>query len=65
LDTVEITATVKSVDYQNRIVTLYGPAGTIRPITVNPTVPGLDTVKPGDRVVMLVTEALAIDVQTP
>lgn len=62
VERVEVTATVKKVDYANRVVTLYGPANTTRVVFVDPSVPGLREIKAGDRVVMLVTEAVAIDV---
>ena len=62
LNTVEVTATVANVDYARRVVTFYGPNGTRRMIVIAPNVRGLDTIQAGDRVVMLLTRAVAIDV---
>jgi hypothetical protein len=62
LNTVEVTTTVANVDYANRIVTFNGPNGTTRNIKIAPSVQGLDTIQSGDRVVMLLTRAVAIDV---
>jgi hypothetical protein len=62
LNTVEVTTTVANVDYANRIVTFNGPNGTRRNINIAPSVQGLDTIQSGDRVVMLLTRAVAIDV---
>jgi hypothetical protein len=62
LNTVEVTATVANVDYANRIVTFNGLNGTTRKIKIAPSVQGLDTIQTGDRVVMLLTRAVAIDI---
>jgi hypothetical protein len=62
LNTVEVTTTVANVDYARRIVTFNGPNGTFRKIAIAPSVPGLDTVQAGDRVVMELTRAVAVDV---
>jgi hypothetical protein len=62
LNTVEVTATVVNVDYANRVVTFNGPNGTTRNIKIAPSVQGLDTIQSGDRVVILLTRAVAIDV---
>jgi hypothetical protein len=63
LNTTEITATVANVEYGRRVVTFYGPNGTRRNIRIAPAVQGLDTIQQGDRVVMLLTRAVAIDVR--
>jgi hypothetical protein len=63
LNTVEVTATVANVEYGKRIVTFYGPNGTMRNVRIALGVPGLDTIQQGDRVVMLLTRAVAIDVR--
>lgn len=62
VDRVEVTATVKKINYADRLVTLFGPYGTTRVVFVDPSVPGLRDIEQGDRVVMLVTEAMAINV---
>ena len=63
LNTVEVTATVANVNYASRIVTFYGPNGTVPSIKIAPSVQGLDTIQSGDRVVMELTRAVAIDIK--
>ena len=63
LNTVEVTATVANVEYGRRIVTFYGPSGAMRNVRIAPGVQGLDAIQRGDRVVMLLTRATAIDVK--
>jgi len=63
LNTVEVTATVANVEYGRRVVTFYGPNGTMRNVRIALGVQGLDTIQQGDRVVMLLTRAVAIDVK--
>jgi hypothetical protein len=63
LNTVEVTATVANVDYARRVVTFNGPNGTMRNIRIAPSVQGLDTIQAGDRVVMEMTRAVAIDIK--
>jgi hypothetical protein len=63
LNTVEVTATVANVDYSSRIVTFYGPNGTVRNVKIAPNVQGLDAIQSGDRVVMELTRAVAIDIK--
>ena len=63
LNTVEVTATVANVEYGRRIVTFYGPNGTMRNVRIAPGVQGLDAIQQGDRVVMLLTRATVIDVK--
>ena len=63
LNTIEVTATVANVDYGDRILTFRGPSGAPRIIKVSPSVQGLDAVRRGDRVVMLLTRAVAIDIK--
>ena len=63
LNTIEVTATVANVDYGARILTFKGPNGAPRIIKVSPSVQGLDAVRRGDRVVMLLTRAVAIDIK--
>jgi hypothetical protein len=63
LELVELTAPVAKIDYANRIVTLRGPQGQSRIIRVNPSVPGLDAIKPGDTVVVELTRAVAVSVK--
>ena len=63
LDLVEITAPVVKIDYASRIVTLRGPQGRLRVIKVDPSVPGLDAIRPGDTVVTELTRAVAVSVK--
>jgi hypothetical protein len=63
LNTIEVTATVANVEYGRRIVTFYGPNGTMRNVRIAPGVQSLETIQQGDRVVMLLTRAVAIDVK--
>ena len=63
LNTVEVTATVANVEYGRRIVTFYGPNGTMRNVRIARGVQGLDAIQQGDRVVMLLTRATVIDVK--
>ena len=63
LNTVEVTATVANVEYGRRIVTFYGPSGAMRNVRIAPGVQGLDAIQRGDKVVMLLTRATAIDVK--
>ena len=46
-----------------KFLTFKGPNGAPRIIKVSPSVQGLDAVRRGDRVVMLLTRAVAIDIK--
>jgi hypothetical protein len=59
-----VSATIAKINKARRIVTFNGPNGEPRPIYVDPSVAGLDDLEVGDRVVMLLTHAVAIDVKT-
>lgn len=65
VNTVEISADVKAIDYQKRTVTLQGPQGNLATYKVGPSVKRFNAVKKGDQVVLRVTEALAIVVTKP
>lgn len=60
VETVRMTATVKAVDQRNRKVTLAGQNG--KPVTykVGKEAVNFDQIKVGDRVIVTVTEALAV-----
>jgi hypothetical protein len=62
VETVELQATIEAIDLAARTVTLRGPGGGSRTITVDPSVEKFDEVKVGDEVVVRHTEALAIAV---
>ncbi|WP_342237674.1 hypothetical protein [Inquilinus sp. OTU3971] len=57
-----VTATVQSVDLENRMVTLKDSDGRVATLHVAPEVVNLPQVKPGDRVTVSRYEAVAIDV---
>ena len=61
-DVTEVTTTVQEIDYAKRQVTLMGPSGKPRVITVSDRVENLEAVKKGDEVIVRYTEALAISV---
>jgi hypothetical protein len=60
---VRITASVESIDVENRSITLKGPRGRVVTLPVGPEVPNLETVRPGDIVVVRYLEALALDLR--
>jgi hypothetical protein len=62
---VEVTATVESIDYATRKVTLKGPKGKITTVTASPDVKQFDKIKPGDTVVARYLEAASIRVSAP
>jgi hypothetical protein len=59
----QITATVEEIDYPTRVVTLKGPLGNLRTLTVGDDVKNLESVKKGDMVVLRHTEALLLKVE--
>ena len=64
-ETVEITANVEAIDYQTRAIALKGPLGNIRIFKVSDAVERFNEIKPGDQVVIHVTEAIALAVVKP
>ena len=64
-DTRMITAKIEAVDYKNRTVTLKGPEGNTKTLTVGKNVKNFKKVKKGDEVVLRHTEAVAIVVEKP
>ena len=65
VETTEITAAVENINYDQRLVTLRGPAGNARTLRVDPRVERLRDVKIGDELVIRHTEAVAIAVMKP
>lgn len=63
LTTIEISDTVAAVNRNQRTITFAGTGGKTRTIFVDPTVPGFDQVEVGDRIVLLVTRAVAVDIR--
>jgi len=60
-----ITATIESIDYGNRMVTLRGPSGNVRTVHVGDEVRNLDQIKKGDQVEATYTQAMAVSVEKP
>lgn len=62
ITTTQVTEVVEAIDLGRRTVTLRGPQGRTRTVPVPPEVQGLETVKPGDEVVISRTEAATVTV---
>ncbi|GAA4255479.1 hypothetical protein GBZ26_28220 [Azospirillum formosense] len=62
ITTTQVTEVVEAIDLNRRMVTLRGPQGRTRTVPVPPDVQGLETVKPGDEVVISRTEAATVTV---
>jgi len=65
VESVEVKATVESIDYNTRDVVLKGPEGNMKKIKVGPEVKRLNEVKQGDTVVARLTKAVSITVSKP
>lgn len=65
INTVTTTDTVKSIDYQNRVVTLRSPNGESETYKVGPNMINFDQIHVGDKVRATVAESLAVDVRKP
>jgi hypothetical protein len=63
--TMQITASVEKIDRDKRELTLMGPGGDTRTVTVPEDVKKFDELKVGDNVVISATESVAIDVSSP
>lgn len=59
--TVRLTATVDAIDYKSRRVSLRGPKGNVIPLAVSPEVKDLERVTAGDRVSIVYSEAIALE----
>lgn len=64
-DTLQVTANVEAIDYQNRTITLRGPEGQVKTFKVDERVQNFGQIKQGDQVVLRHTEAIAIYVTKP
>ncbi|MEN9783370.1 MAG: hypothetical protein RJA24_713 [Pseudomonadota bacterium] len=62
-ETVKMTATVKAVDYDNRLITLQGPEGKAMTVEASPEVKRLKEIKAGDMVVINYTQAIAAELK--
>ena len=65
IDAIEVSATVQSIDYQTRNVTLLGPEGKIFKVKAGAEVKRLNEVKQGDTVIARLTKAFSINVSKP
>jgi hypothetical protein len=65
LKTVQISATIESIDKASREVTLKGPRGNTRTIKAGDQIKNFDRLNVGDQVVATMTQALAIGVTKP
>ncbi|MFZ4701361.1 MAG: hypothetical protein ACOYMG_15025, partial [Candidatus Methylumidiphilus sp.] len=65
IDAVEVTATVQSIDYKTRDVTLLGPEGKTFKLKAGPEIKRLNDVKQGDTVLARLTKAASITVSKP
>jgi Cu/Ag efflux protein CusF len=63
--TMQITAQVEKIDRDKRELTLMGPSGDTRTVTVPEDVKKFDELKVGDNVVIRATESVAIQVSSP
>ena len=62
-ETFQLTATVESVDYKGRLLTVKEPNRSIRIIPVDKSIKHLDSIKKGENIVMRVTEPIAIKIE--
>lgn len=65
MQTSTIVATVLEIDHKNRVVTLQGPKGGIVTVAVPADMKTFDSLKKGDKVSAVYTEAVAISVKSP
>lgn len=65
VDTTVVSGTVTDIDYDQRLVTLQGPAGNSRTLQVGPAATKFGSVKKGDVVVLTIKTATSIEVTAP
>jgi Cu/Ag efflux protein CusF len=63
--TMQVNARVEKIDRDKRELTLMGPSGDTRTVTVPEDVKKFDELKEGDQVVINATESVAIEVSSP
>jgi hypothetical protein len=63
VDVISWQATVEAVDLQKRIVTLKGPDGKMKTLTIGPEARNLDQVKKGDQLNVKLIESVALFVR--
>jgi Cu/Ag efflux protein CusF len=59
--TAKISGVVDAIDYKNRYVALRGPKGNILSLPVSSEVKDLDSVQVGDKLTIVFTQALAVE----
>lgn len=62
-ETVKVTATVKAIDYDKRLITLQGPDGKAMTVEAGPEVKRFKEIKAGDVVAVRYTQALAAELK--
>ena len=62
VQTRQINATVETIDYETRVVSLKGPDGNIRILRVDPVVKRFKEIQKGDLIRVKITEAIALSV---
>jgi len=60
-----VTATVESIDYNARTVTLRGPNGDLVSLKVGPEAKNFNQVKKGDKVTFDYYQSVAVDIEKP
>jgi hypothetical protein len=65
MQTSSIVATVLEIDKEKRLLTVQGPRGGIVTVTVPADMKGFDSLKKGDKISAVMTEAVAISVRSP
>jgi len=65
VNTAELTAKVEAIDYKKRTLTLKGPEGNTKTVKIDKSVKKFKNIQQGDDVVVRLTEAVAISVQSP
>jgi hypothetical protein len=65
IKTMQVSATIESIDKATREVTLKGPEGKTKTVKVGDEVKNFDSLKEGDQVVATVTQALGMMVSKP
>lgn len=61
LTTIEVTDTIKAINRNKRTITFAGTGGKTRTIVAGPNI-NLDSIEPGDEVVLEITRAVAVDI---
>jgi hypothetical protein len=65
IQTSSIVATVMEIDAKQRLVTVKGPKGGVVTLKVPPEMKAFDSLKKGDKISAVYSEAIAVSVRTP